>query len=100
MDILRSFVFAVYFCLCLHEGKYVIIIISLLVKILLYLDVRRVWRYQGGSQNPYIEEEQTTQYITALETARKQKTIQATSSKSTSNVRIVLFFKQNSVYPI
>jgi len=100
MDILRSFVFAVYFCLCLHEGKYVIIIISLLVKILLYLDVRRVWRYQRGSQNPYIEEEQTTQYITALETARKQKTIQATSSKSTSNVRIVLFFKQNIVYPI
>ena len=23
--------------------------------------VRRVWRYQRGNQNPYIEEEQTTQ---------------------------------------
>ena len=25
-------------------------------------DVRRVWRYQKGNQNPYIEEEQTTQW--------------------------------------
>jgi hypothetical protein len=24
--------------------------------------IRRVWRYQRGNQNPYIEEEQTTQY--------------------------------------
>jgi hypothetical protein len=24
--------------------------------------VRRVWRYQRGNQNPYIEEEQTTQW--------------------------------------
>ena len=23
---------------------------------------RRVWRYERGSQNPYIEEEQTTQW--------------------------------------
>ena len=23
---------------------------------------RRVWRYQRGNQNPYIEEEQTTQW--------------------------------------
>ena len=23
--------------------------------------IRRVWRYQRGNQNPYIEEEQTTQ---------------------------------------
>jgi hypothetical protein len=23
---------------------------------------RRVWRYQSGNQNPYIEEEQTTQW--------------------------------------
>jgi hypothetical protein len=25
-------------------------------------DLRRVWRYQRGNQNPYIEEEQTTQW--------------------------------------
>ena len=26
------------------------------------MSVRRVWRYQRGNQNPYIEEEQTTQW--------------------------------------
>jgi len=26
------------------------------------LEGRRVWRYQSGNQNPYIEEEQTTQW--------------------------------------
>ena len=28
----------------------------------LMLLIRRVWRYQRGNQNPYIEEEQTTQW--------------------------------------
>jgi hypothetical protein len=28
----------------------------------LSVDTRRVWRYQRGNQNPYIEEEQTTQW--------------------------------------
>jgi hypothetical protein len=28
----------------------------------LSFEVRRVWRYQRGNQNPYIEEEQTTQW--------------------------------------
>ena len=27
-----------------------------------YIGLRRVWRYQRGNQNPYIEEEQTTQW--------------------------------------
>jgi hypothetical protein len=27
----------------------------------IYSSLRRVWRYQRGNQNPYIEEEQTTQ---------------------------------------
>jgi hypothetical protein len=27
------------------------------------LKLRRVWRYQRGNQNPYIEEEQTTQWL-------------------------------------
>jgi hypothetical protein len=31
-------------------------------KILETLGTRRVWRYQKGNQNPYIEEEQTTQW--------------------------------------
>ena len=26
------------------------------------ITLRRVWRYQRGNQNPYIEEEQTTQW--------------------------------------
>jgi hypothetical protein len=26
------------------------------------IPVRRVWRYQRGNQNPYIDEEQTTQW--------------------------------------
>jgi len=33
--------------------------------------VRRVWRYQRGNQNPYIEEEQTTQW--PKEKAQKDK---------------------------
>jgi len=32
---------------------------------------RRVWRYQRGNQNPYIEEEQTTQW--ARESVQKEK---------------------------
>jgi len=28
----------------------------------IYVIIRRVWRYQRGNQNPYIEEEQTTQW--------------------------------------
>jgi hypothetical protein len=32
---------------------------------------RRVWRYQRGNQNPYIEEEQTTQW--SKETVQKGK---------------------------
>jgi len=31
-----------------------------LFKIKSYTNTRRVWRYQRGNQNPYIEEEQTT----------------------------------------
>jgi hypothetical protein len=27
-----------------------------------YIGERRVWRYHRGNQNPYIEEEQTTQW--------------------------------------
>jgi hypothetical protein len=35
------------------------------------LTLRRVWRYQRGNQNPYIEEEQTTQW--PKEKAQKNK---------------------------
>jgi hypothetical protein len=33
-----------------------------LLSVFFSLFVRRVWRYQRGNQNPYIEEEQTTQW--------------------------------------
>ena len=32
------------------------------LNIYLHIDRRRVWRHQRGNQNPYIEEEQTTQW--------------------------------------
>ena len=34
---------------------------------------RRVWRYQRGNQNPYIEEEQTTQWQKKKEQKDKQR---------------------------
>jgi hypothetical protein len=40
--------------------------------VLLHINVlRRVWRYQSGNQNPYIEEEQTTQW--PIEKVQKDK---------------------------
>jgi len=41
-----------------------ILIKRILLCIAIYLTtvLRRVWRYQRGNQNPYIEEEQTTQW--------------------------------------
>ena len=33
-----------------------------IIKEIYKLILRRVWRYQRGNQNPYIEEEQTTQW--------------------------------------
>ena len=45
------------YCVCIHircdwfEIGYII-----------YKEIRRVWRYQRGNQNPYIEEELTTQW--------------------------------------
>ena len=36
-------------------------------------ETRRVWRYQRGNQNPYIEEEQTTQWPTEKVQKDKQR---------------------------
>ncbi len=41
----------------------------------LYLKIRRVWRYQSGNQNPYIEEEQTTQWSKEKVQKDKQRSI-------------------------
>ena len=40
--------------------------------------VRRVWRYQRGNQNPYIEEEQTTQWPKEKEQKDKQRSTKHT----------------------
>ena len=39
---------------------------------------RRVWRYQSGHQNPYIEEEQTTQWSKENKQKDKQRSIKHT----------------------
>ena len=39
---------------------------------------RRVWRYQRGNQNPYIEEEQTTQWPKEKVQKDKQQSTQHT----------------------
>jgi hypothetical protein len=61
--------------------------------------VRRVWRYQRGNQNPYIEEEQTTQWPNEKVQKAKQRSTKHThktkdrvtrtplSNLSTSSVR-------------
>jgi hypothetical protein len=40
--------------------------------------IRRVWRYQRGNQNPYIEEEQTTQWSREKLQKDKQRSIKHT----------------------
>jgi ribosomal protein RSM22 (predicted rRNA methylase) len=47
--------------------------------------LRRVWRYQRGSQNPYIEEEQTTQW--PKEKVQKDQKIKQRSTKHTYNTK-------------
>ena len=45
-------------CILIEKGM--VTIWYIYIKI--YLELRRVWRYQRGNQNPHIEEEQTTQW--------------------------------------
>ena len=44
-----------------------------IIEDLLRLYLSRVWRYQRGNQNPYIEEEQTTQWPKRKSTKRSTK---------------------------
>ena len=39
---------------------------------------RRVWRYQSGNQNPYIEDEQTTQWSKVKVQQDKQRSMKHT----------------------
>jgi len=42
------------------------------------VNIRRVWRYQRGNQNPYIEEEQTTQWLKEKGQKDKQRSTKHT----------------------
>jgi hypothetical protein len=42
------------------------------------MSLRRVWRYHRGNQNPYIEEEQTTQWPTEKVQKDKQRSTKHT----------------------
>jgi len=44
----------------------------------IHLLVRRVWRYQRGNQKPYIEEEQTTQWLKEKVQKGKQRSTKHT----------------------
>ena len=44
--------------------------------------VRRVWRYQRGNQNPYIKEEQTTQWTKEKVQKDKQRSTRHNDEKS------------------
>jgi hypothetical protein len=50
---------------------------NVLIQIWLYIEnhLRRVWKYQRGNQNPYIEEEQTTQWPKEKVQKDKQQSI-------------------------
>jgi len=45
--------------------------------------IRRVWRYQRGNQNPYIEEERTTQW--PKEKAQKDKQLSSIHTYKTKD---------------
>jgi hypothetical protein len=60
------------------------------VYMLINIYVRRVWRYQKGNQNPYIEEEQTTQWPKEKGQKDKQrstKKVQKDKQRSTKHAR-------------
>ena len=52
--------------------------------------VRRVWRYQWGSQNPWLKEEQTTQWPKEKEQKNKQRSTKHTHKTKDQVKRIPL----------
>ena len=57
---------------------------------IVYLLQRRVWRYQRGNQNPYIEEEQTTQWPKEKGQKDKQRSTKHTYKTKDRVTRIPL----------
>jgi hypothetical protein len=64
--------------------------ISKLFHIMFYFSrfVRRVWRYQRGNQNPYIEEEQATQWLKGKVQRDKQR---YTKHKTKDRVTYIIY---------
>jgi hypothetical protein len=63
--------------------------------------LRRVWRYQRGNQNPYIEEEQTTQWPKVRRTdntmTKRQKNRQHNDQKTEEQTTpIILCLEANA----
>jgi hypothetical protein len=61
--------------------------------------IRRVWRYQRGNQNPYIEEEQTTQWPKEKVQKNKQRSTKHTYKTKDRVTRIPLKTGENSGAP-
>jgi len=55
-----------------------------------FMQTRRVWRYQRGNQNPYIEEEQTTQWPKGKVQKDKQRSTKHTYKTKDRVTRIPL----------
>ena len=53
----------------------------------LFIALRRVWRYQRGNQNPYIEEEQTTQWPKERVQRNKQRSTKHTHKTKDGETR-------------
>jgi hypothetical protein len=61
--------------------------------------LRRVWRYQRGNQNPYIEEEQTTEWPTEKVQKDKQRSTKHTYKTKDRVTRTTLKPGVNSGLP-
>ena len=73
------------YCSCYFGNKQKLIVLrmpfDIIISKILYLhsgDIRRVWRYQRGNQNPYIEEEQKTQWPKEKVQKNKQRSTKHT----------------------
>ena len=64
-----------------------------------YIRTRRVWRYQRGNQNPYIEEEQRTQWPKENVQKDKQRSTKHTHKAKDWVTRTPLKTRVNSGAP-
>ena len=62
-------------------------------------ELRRVWRYQKGNQNPYIEEEQTTQWLREKVQKDKQRSTKHTHKTKDPFYRIEININSSNLFP-